>query len=120
MGTATRGLTTTVSRIIAPASPTRAALSSPSRGILARGRYGRRGMPETDPRGDDTARVRSQPRVMSNLVMRPRVLGQWLRFAVVGGCNTLLSWCAYALLVHLGLAYVVASGLAFTLGALNS
>jgi putative flippase GtrA len=48
------------------------------------------------------------------------VLEQWLRFVLVGGSNTLLSWCAYAVLVRLGLPYVVASALAFVLGALNS
>ena len=49
-----------------------------------------------------------------------RVLWQWLRFIVVGGSNTLLSWCAYALLVRAGMTYVLASALAFVLGALNS
>ena len=48
------------------------------------------------------------------------VLGQWVRFIVVGGSNTVLSWCAYAVMTHLGLAYAVASALAFALGALNS
>jgi putative flippase GtrA len=45
---------------------------------------------------------------------------QWLRFAVVGGSNTLLSWCVYAVLERLGMHYLLASGLAFALGALNS
>lgn len=45
---------------------------------------------------------------------------QWLRFAVVGAGNTLLSWCAYALLEWAGVSYLLASGLAFALGALNS
>jgi putative flippase GtrA len=45
---------------------------------------------------------------------------QWLRFATVGGSNTLVSWCVYAALVRLGVPYLLASGLAFALGALNS
>ena len=49
-----------------------------------------------------------------------QVLRQASRFVVVGGSNTLLSWCAYALLTYLGLAHVAASALAFILGALNS
>jgi putative flippase GtrA len=48
------------------------------------------------------------------------VLRQWLRFAAVGSSNTLLSWCAYAVLVRVGLAYAAASAIAFVLGALNS
>jgi putative flippase GtrA len=39
---------------------------------------------------------------------------------VVGAGNTLLSWCVYAALVAVGVAYLVASGLAFAVGALNS
>jgi putative flippase GtrA len=38
----------------------------------------------------------------------------------VGAGNTLLSWCVYVALVAVGLAYLVASGLAFAVGALNS
>jgi putative flippase GtrA len=50
----------------------------------------------------------------------PAVLMQWLRFALVGAVNTLLSWCVYAALVAAGVPYLVASGVAFALGALNS
>jgi putative flippase GtrA len=50
----------------------------------------------------------------------PAVLAQWLRFAVVGGSNTLLSWCVFALLESLGVHYLLASALAFMLGAVNS
>jgi putative flippase GtrA len=39
---------------------------------------------------------------------------------VVGAGNTLLSWCVYAALVAAGVAYLVASALAFAVGALNS
>jgi len=46
--------------------------------------------------------------------------GQGLRFAAVGASNTLLSWCAYALLTAAGTPYQPASALAFGLGALNS
>jgi putative flippase GtrA len=45
---------------------------------------------------------------------------QWLRFAAVGATNTLLSWCAYALLYRIGLHYLLASALAFALGVANS
>jgi putative flippase GtrA len=45
---------------------------------------------------------------------------QWLRFAVVGATNTALSWCLYAVLEHVGVRYLLASGLAFAAGALNS
>jgi putative flippase GtrA len=48
------------------------------------------------------------------------LLLQWLRFVVVGASNTLLSWCVYAVLEHVGVHYLLASGLAFVLGALNS
>jgi putative flippase GtrA len=48
------------------------------------------------------------------------LLLQWLRFAVVGAANTLLSWCVYAVLEHVGVHYLLASGLAFVLGAFNS
>lgn len=50
----------------------------------------------------------------------PPTAAQWLRFAAVGASNTLLSWCAYAVLERLGLHYLVASGLAFALGVANS
>jgi putative flippase GtrA len=50
----------------------------------------------------------------------PPVVVQWLRFAAVGGSNTLLSWCLYAVLVRLGVHYLLGSGLAFGVGALNS
>jgi putative flippase GtrA len=45
---------------------------------------------------------------------------QWVRFAAVGGANTVLSWCLYAVLVHLGTDYLVASSIAFAAGGLNS
>jgi putative flippase GtrA len=48
------------------------------------------------------------------------VLGQLVRFGIVGCSNTLLSWCAYALLVRAGVHILLASGIAWTLGALNS
>jgi putative flippase GtrA len=48
------------------------------------------------------------------------LLLQWLRFAVVGATNTVLSWCVYAVLEHVGVHYLLASALAFVLGALNS
>jgi putative flippase GtrA len=48
------------------------------------------------------------------------LLLQWLRFIVVGASNTILSWCVYAVLEHVGVHYLLASALAFVLGALNS
>ena len=42
---------------------------------------------------------------------RVPVLAQWLRFAAVGGTNTVLSWCVYALLEDAGVHYLIASGL---------
>lgn len=45
---------------------------------------------------------------------------QWLRFAVVGVSNTLLSTAVFAVLFHLGVPYLLGSALAFALGALNS
>jgi putative flippase GtrA len=48
------------------------------------------------------------------------VLLQWLRFAIVGAANTLLSWCVYAVLEHVGVHYLLASSIAFAVGALNS
>jgi putative flippase GtrA len=50
---------------------------------------------------------------------RPAVV-QWLRFATVGGSNTLLSWCLYAGLVRVGVHYLLASSVGFAVGALNS
>jgi putative flippase GtrA len=47
-------------------------------------------------------------------------LVQWLRFAAVGVVNTLLSLGVYAVLVWLGLHYLVASSLAFAVGVVNS
>lgn len=48
------------------------------------------------------------------------VLFQWLRFAAVGVSNTLLSTLVFAGLFHLGVHYLLASSVAFALGALNS
>jgi putative flippase GtrA len=50
----------------------------------------------------------------------PPALAQWVRFAVVGAGNTLLSWVTYAGLVAVGLHYLLASSVAFALGAVNS
>jgi putative flippase GtrA len=47
-------------------------------------------------------------------------VAHWLRFAAVGATNTLVSWCAYALLFRMGLHYLLASALAFALGVANS
>lgn len=51
--------------------------------------------------------------------MRP-IIGQWLRFVAVGVSNTLLSTVVFAALFHLGLHYLLASSVAFAIGALNS
>jgi putative flippase GtrA len=45
---------------------------------------------------------------------------QWLRFALVGVSNTVLYAAAYLALNRVGIHYVLASGLAFALGVLNS
>jgi putative flippase GtrA len=45
---------------------------------------------------------------------------QWLRFAVVGAGNTLLSLFVYDVLVRLGVHYLLASSLAFAVGVVNS
>jgi putative flippase GtrA len=50
----------------------------------------------------------------------PPAFRQWVRFALVGVANTLLSWCLYAASVGVGVHYLLASGVAFALGALNS
>ena len=53
--------------------------------------------------------------------MRPRsVLWQWVRFVAVGVSNTVLSWCVYATLEAVGVPYLLASAIAFAVGALNS
>jgi putative flippase GtrA len=57
-------------------------------------------------------------RVMRRLDVH--LLLQWLRFAIVGVSNTLLSWTAYAVLEGVGVHYLLASAIAFALGALNS
>jgi putative flippase GtrA len=127
-GTATSGLTITVSRTIGAAWPRHAPPSSPRGRNLGGGRYGPGRIAKTGPAGDDSDRGHGQPDAMGAPVAQrrvrastgPPVLGQWVRFVVVGGSNTVLSWCAYAVMTHLGLAYAVASALAFALGALNS
>ncbi len=53
-------------------------------------------------------------------IARRVVLGQLVRFGIVGSANTLISWCMYALLLRAGVHSLVASGIAWTLGALNS
>jgi putative flippase GtrA len=50
----------------------------------------------------------------------PAAAAQWLRFAAVGVANTLLSLCVYAVLVRVGLHYLLASSVAFALGVVNS
>jgi putative flippase GtrA len=60
-------------------------------------------------------------RALSGAPRLPRdVIRQLVRFGIVGCSNTLLSWCAFALLVWLGVHYLLASAVAWTLGALNS
>jgi putative flippase GtrA len=49
-----------------------------------------------------------------------RIFVQWLRFAAVGVTNTLISTAIFAALFHLGVHYLLASALAFAVGALNS
>jgi putative flippase GtrA len=56
----------------------------------------------------------------SGRAARRVVFGQLVRFGIVGCSNTLLGWCAYALLVWVGVQVLLASGIAWTLGALNS
>ena len=48
------------------------------------------------------------------------IANQWLRFVAVGVTNTLLSTAVLAGLFHLGVHYLLASTLAFMVGALNS
>lgn len=48
------------------------------------------------------------------------IIAQWLRFVAVGVTNTLLSTAVFAALFHLGVHYLLASALAFAVGALNS
>lgn len=43
-----------------------------------------------------------------------------VEFGLVGCANTALSWCAFALLASLGVHYLLASAMAWILGALNS
>jgi putative flippase GtrA len=49
-----------------------------------------------------------------------RIAAQWLRFAIVGASNTVVSLLAYAALHAAGLEYLVAASLAFAVGAVNS
>jgi putative flippase GtrA len=65
--------------------------------------------------GASTSPMRRSPRVAL-----PAPVAQWIRFAVVGAGNTVLSWCVYAVLVRAGVLYLLASGLAFAAGATNS
>jgi len=58
--------------------------------------------------------------VPAGRIARGVPLGQLIRFGIVGCSNTLLSWCVYALLVWVGMPFLLASGVAWTVGALNS
>src|SRR5205085_1103924 len=50
----------------------------------------------------------------------PRIVGMRLvRYATVGLANTLLTFVAFAVLTHAGVAATVASALAFAAGAMN-
>ena len=55
--------------------------------------------------------------------MRRRVdsqfVGQLIRFGVVGVSNTLVFLVAYAICVHVGVHYVAASAIGYTLGSIN-
>jgi putative flippase GtrA len=48
------------------------------------------------------------------------IAAQWLRFAAIGVSNTALSTVVFGVLVRVGLHYLPASAVAFSLGALNS
>jgi len=52
--------------------------------------------------------------------VRHPVAGQLVRFAIVGVLNTAISLAVYKLAVDMGVAYPVASVVAFAVGALNS
>jgi putative flippase GtrA len=60
--------------------------------------------------------VSIRPRVAHPL----RVGAQWVRFTLVGATNTAVYAVAYLALSRVGVGYVVASMLAFAVGALNS
>lgn len=60
------------------------------------------------------------PTLATRRELPPGLARQLVRFGIVGCSNTVLSWCAYAGLVWLGLHYLLASAIAWTLGALNS
>jgi putative flippase GtrA len=47
------------------------------------------------------------------------VVGQLVRYGVVGISNTLVFLAAYALCVHFGVWYIAASAIGYTLGAIN-
>lgn len=42
--------------------------------------------------------------------------GRFAKFLLVGGSNTLLNYCLYALLIYLGLGYALATTIAFIIG----
>lgn len=42
--------------------------------------------------------------------------GKFAKFLLVGGSNTLLNYCLYALLIYLGLGYALATTIAFIIG----
>ncbi len=52
-------------------------------------------------------------------VTRDSIVRQFGRFAVVGVSNTVVSFVAYAILIHIGVLYGAAGALAFALGAAN-
>ena len=77
-----------------------------------------RGMNADDPRRARAA----PPRRASGAVLRKLgdpVVGQLVRYAVVGISNTLVFLAAYALCVHVGIWYPAASAIGYTLGSIN-
>jgi len=51
--------------------------------------------------------------------LRNPVVGQLVRYGVVGISNTVLFLAAYAICVHIGVWYIAASAIGYTLGSIN-
>ena len=62
---------------------------------------------------------RLPPRTWRSRLSNDSIIGQFGRFALVGISNTVVSFVAYAILIHIGVFYGVAGALAFALGAWN-
>jgi putative flippase GtrA len=91
----------------APAAPSRRASGALSRRV-----------PGALSRRVPGALSRRVPGALSRRLSDP-VVGQFVRYGVVGITNTVLFLAAYAICVHIGVWYIASSAIGYTLGSIN-